>query len=212
MMRATRKQNCRWIPGLFLFYPLFLVQIDPHPADNLAIFDRLASNLIQEILVQAAPDTSQHIAIKSLRREESGNWWLENWFAKVLIDRGVRNVYIHQEQRFEEGLIIEYRINDLRVKYVPAQEKNFVTRKFTLDLDVRLMEAKTGLVILLDRATQQYADTVQVNLLKELEDESYPFTTTEAPRRQGIRNYIEPLVVMATTAGVIYLFFHLRSN
>lgn len=211
-MREICKIAYQRFSGFLLVYPFLFFQTNQNPIDNLTIFNRLASNVITEIVAQAAPDTSEKITIQSQNQQHAGNWWIENWFVKELSNRGVTKIYIHQQQRVEDGLTIEFRINDLGVNYLPTKNQELANRQFMINLDVRLLDGKTGFVKLLDNASGQFADTVQVNLLKQLEDESYPFTSAKLPENQGIRKYFEPFVVMATTAGVIYLFFSLRSK
>jgi len=210
-MRAMCKITYHRLSGFLLVYPFLFFQTNQNPVDNLTIFNRLASSVISEIVAQAAPDTSEKITIQS-QSQHAGSWWIENWFVKELGNRGVTKIYVQQQQHAEDGSKIEFRINDLGVNYIPTKNKKFANRQFIINLDVRLLDGKTGFVKLLDNVGEQFADTVQVNLLKQLEDKNYPFASAKIPENQGIRKYFEPFVVMATTAGVVYLFFRLRSK
>jgi hypothetical protein len=211
-MREMCKIIYQRLSGFLLVYPFLFFQTNQNPVDNLTIFNRLASIVISEIVAQAAPDTSEKITIQSQSQQHAGSWWIENWFVKELGNRGVTKIYVQQQRHAEDGSKIEFRINDLGVNYIPTKNKKFAIRQFIINLDVRLLDGKTGFVKLLDNMSEQFADTVQVNLLKQLEDKNYPFASAKIPENQGIRTYFEPFVVMATTAGVVYLFFRLRSK
>lgn len=198
--------------GFLLIFPLLFFQTNQQPADNLTILNHLASNLMSKIVDQVAPDATDEIMIQSQSRQNPGNWWVENWLVKELSGRGLTKIYVQQQKSFVNGATIEFLINKLGVTYLPTDNKKYAIRQFIINLDVRLLDGGAGFVKSLDNVSEQFADTVQVNLLKQLEDKSYPFTSAVAPMNQGIRKYVEPFVVMATTAGVIVMFFQFRSK
>ena len=211
-MKDTWRNNLKRFSGLLLVYPVLFFQTSLKPQDNLTIFNRLASNAARRIVDQASPDSSLKITIQSHSHQEAGNWWIENWLVTELRNRNVTKIYVNQQNNVKDGLTIEFRIDDLSVKYLPIKDKNLINRQFKISLDVRLLQRETGFVKSLDNVTEQFVDTVQVKILAQLEDESYPFTCAKAPEKFGIQKYIEPFVIMGTTAGVIYLFFRLRSK
>lgn len=211
-MKDIWKNTLKRFSGLALIYPVLLFQTSLEPQDNLTIFNRLASNAARRIVSQASPDSSLKITIQSLSRQQAGNWWFENWLVTELRNRNVTKIHVNQQGNVEEGLIIEFRINDLSVNYLAINDKDVINRQFNINLDVRLLQGETGFVNLLDNVTEQFADTVQVKIIAQLQDESYPFTCANAPEKFGIQKYVEPFVILGATAGVIYLFFRLRSK
>lgn len=210
-MRHLLKYILTRLPNFFLIGPLFLMQGDQKPVDNLTVLDRLASTVVQAIIDQISPDSSTSFIIRSQNQQETRNWWLENWFVKDLNQRGISQIYIKQQATSNE-LIIEYQILSLGVQYFPTSESDLLQRKFLLNLTIRALEGSTGLVKLFDEFTEQYVDTVMVSHIKELEHKDFSFTQATIQEKRGFKRYIEPLIVMTTSAGVVYLFFRLRSK
>ncbi|NWG28018.1 MAG: hypothetical protein HXY48_05725 [Ignavibacteriaceae bacterium] len=55
-------------------------------------------------------------------------------------------------------------------------------------------------------------DTVKVDELKYLENESFPFTKGTIPPEPFLSGFAEPLIAIGTTAAVVVLFFTVRSE
>jgi len=199
------------LPKLFLVCPLFYMQSGQQPVDNLTIFDNLASKMVNRVIDQLAPDSTASFLVQSLGQSRAGNWWIESLFAKDLVKRGVSNLYINQ-QNVETDFVIEFSLLDLGVRYSSANRNKLVKRNFKVKLAIRAIDESTGLVKFIDEVQDQYADSVQIKDVKYLENTDYSFTQASIPQKKGLKKYIEPLIVITTTAGVVYLFFQLRSN
>jgi len=197
--------------GLFLVCPLYFMQTSQQPVDNLTILNNLASTVIQKIVDQLSPDSSASLLIYSQSQKQPGNWWLENWFVKNLYQRGVSKIQLN-EQNSENDLIIEFKILTLGVQYLRTEKKNLIGRQCNLSLAVRATEGSSGLVKFSDEFIEQYADSVLIRDVSIVENKYFSFTQASLPERFGFKKFIEPLIVLSTTAGVVYLFFRLRSN
>lgn len=57
-----------------------------------------------------------------------------------------------------------------------------------------------------------YLDTVKVDKVKALENNSYPFTKGDVPAEPFFSSLFEPLVAIGTAAIAVYLFFTIRSK
>lgn len=55
-------------------------------------------------------------------------------------------------------------------------------------------------------------DTVKVEDLKDLENESFPFTKGTIPSEPFLSGFAEPLIAIGTVAAVIVIFFTVRSE
>nr|MCU0406297.1 hypothetical protein [Ignavibacteriaceae bacterium] len=55
-------------------------------------------------------------------------------------------------------------------------------------------------------------DTVKVDDLKFIENESFPFTKGIAPSEPFLSGFAEPLIAICTAAAVIVIFFTVRSE
>jgi hypothetical protein len=56
------------------------------------------------------------------------------------------------------------------------------------------------------------ADTVKVDDLKFIENESFPFTKGTIPSEPFLSGFAEPLIAIGTAAAVIVIFFTVRSE
>lgn len=55
-------------------------------------------------------------------------------------------------------------------------------------------------------------DTIKVEDIKELENESFPFTQANIPPEPFLSGIAEPLIAIGTAAAIIILFFSIRSK
>lgn len=210
-MRNLKKYLLVRFSKLFMIYPLFFFQTDHQPIDNLTILNNMASIVAQKIVDRFSPDSSASILIRSQSQGQTGNWLIENGLTKNLHRRGISKIYL-EKQDSTSTFVSEYQILALGVKYLPSKKKNFIERQFQIKLAVRAYEGVSGLVKFFDEFNEQYTDSVCICDLARIENEFYSFTHADLPEQKGLKKYIEPFIVMTTTAGIIYLFFRLRSN
>ncbi len=57
-----------------------------------------------------------------------------------------------------------------------------------------------------------YADTIDVDEIKNVENISYPFTQSEVPAEPFFSNLWEPVIAVGAAAIAVYLFFSVRSK
>ncbi len=194
-----------------MIFPLFLLQTVQQPVDNLTILNNMASIVAQKIIDRFSPDSSASILIRSQSQQQTGKWLIENGLAKSLYQIGISKIYL-EKQDSNSTFVTEYQILTLGAKYLPTKKKDFIERKFQINLAVRVYEGSSGLVKFVDEFNEEYTDSVHVADVARIENEHYSFTQADLPEQKGIKKYIEPFIVMTTTAGIIYLFFRLRSN
>jgi hypothetical protein len=210
-MKALTKQILSWTPGLFLLFPLFYLQTEQRPIDNITVLNNLATTIVQQIVDNLQPDSAATILIRSRSQQHPGNWWIENWFIKGLHRKGVTQILLNQSP-VPDGQVIEFQINSIGVDYSSTNKKNRVKRQCKVELTVRAFEAASERITFIDEFNEQYSDSVWVGDLRELESSEISFTIAKKPAKKGWNQLIEPFIVLTTTAGVIYLFFQLRSN
>jgi hypothetical protein len=210
-MQNWRKYLLVRITNFLLLCPLFLIQTDRQPIDNLSIFNNMTSTVARGIVDRLSPDSSAAIFIRSLSQQHAGNWLIENWLVKSLYQRGISKIYL-EKQDSNSAFVIHFQIDSLGVEYLPTGKKNLVERRFKLNLAVRALEGSSGLVTFFQEFSEQYTDSVKIIDVKGLENKDFPFTQSDLPVQRGLKRFSEPFIVITTTAGIIYLFFRLRSN
>lgn len=210
-MQKLRKYLLPRFANLLLVCPLLLIQTDQQPFDNLTILNNMASAVAERTVDQLSPDSSAAIFIRSQCQQQAGNWLIENWLVKSLYQRGVSKIYL-EKQDSSSAFVIQFQIDSLGVEYLPTGKKNLIERRFKLNLAVRALDGSSGLVRFFQEFNEQHVDSVKIFDVKRLENKDFPFTQSNLPEHRGLKKFIEPFVVMTTTAGIIYLFFRLRSN
>lgn len=200
------------LPNFLLVCPLFLMQSDQKPVDNLTILNRLAETAVDSIIDHLSPDSATSVTIRSQSQQHAGNWWIENWLLRKLKDRGVSQIFLDQQQSPRNGVNIDFQIQSVGVKYNPIARKNFIERQAQVSLDVRAVEEPAGLVRLFEKISEQFSDTLDVSMVPVLEQKDFPFTIAGLPEQRGIRKYLEPFIAIATTTSVVFLFFYMRSK
>lgn len=210
-MRALRKYLLSELPKLFMIGPLFLFQTGQQRIDNLAVFTNMAAMVSQKIIDRLSPDSSAAILIRARSQPQAGQWLIENGMVKNLYQSGISKIYLDKYDS-TSSYVIEYNIVAIGVDYHPTEQKNLIERQFKLSLAVRVTEGTTGLIKFFQEFDEQQTDSVKILDVARLENKDYPFTQASLPEARGLKKYIEPFIVMTTTAGIIYLFFRLRSN
>jgi len=211
-MQVLLKKILNRLPALFLVYPLlFVPAAAQQPVDNLTVLNHLAAGVVEDILDRLAPDSSMTVVIRGQNPERAGNWWVENWLLKKLQQRKVTDVFISPET-MDSTVVIAFDIVTLGVRYLATDRKNRVQRHSELELAVRVYEDSTGRVKFFDNFAAQQSDTLSIRDAIRLQNRDVSFATAPLPQRQGITKFIEPFLVMAITATVVYLFFQLRSK
>lgn len=210
-MQNLRKYLLVRIANFLLVCPLFLIQTDQQPVDNLSIFNGMTSTVAQRIVDRLSPDSSAAIFILSENQNQAGNWLIENWLVKSLFQRGISKIYL-EKQDSSSAFAIHFQIDSLGVEYLPTGKNNLIERRFKLNLAVRALEGSSGLVNFFQEFTEQYTDSVKIVDVKRLENKAFPFTQSDLPQQRGLKRFSEPFIVITTTVGIIYLFFSLRSN
>lgn len=198
---------------LFLIYPVLALGASDKPVKNLTVFKQLAAKAVHEILEQVALDSSTSISIHPQKKQTEGNWLIENAMMQECSKIGIDQIYLYQVNDSACcNYGVKFQIMTLEVKYEAGAEKDELDRIFELVVSVRIVESRTGKVLAFDTFSETYRDTVQKDKIKNLQNKSFNFTQAVIPQNPGLKKYIEPSVVIATTLSIIYLFFRLRSS
>lgn len=197
----------------FLVWPLLWLALVQQPVDNLTVLNRLGSAIATSLLDQLEVDTTTTVVIRSAGARDSCTWWFENHLIQALNDRGLSDIKIAPQSDAVGGIIVEYQVLSLGVKYLPIDKTDAVQRQASIDVAIRVLLSPRNAVHLQRNFTRQFADTVAYRWLGELENKMLSFTMAEPPaQRDKFKKYFEPLSVIATTGTVVVLFYYLRSK
>jgi biopolymer transport protein ExbD len=74
------------------------------------------------------------------------------------------------------------------------------------------IKSKTGAVLVSQNKTLSYNDIVGKSEMDKIENKAFLFTVGTKTESKFIKRLFEPVIVTITTAGVVYLFYTLRSS
>jgi len=196
---------------IFMTCPVFLVHSNQLPIDNLSILSKLTSEIVDSVFQRLHLDSSDAVLIQSANKEDCANWVVENELVKKLL-QSANDIIIGESANSKINYFIEYRIIRFGVDYLPTSKKDLIQRKILVNLKITTSRGQHSNVDLYKNFTRQFVDSVRISEIQKLESERYPFTQSQIVLEPGFGKYIEPIIVMATTVGIVYLFFQLRSN
>ncbi|MBC8183441.1 hypothetical protein H8E88_20305 [candidate division KSB1 bacterium] len=210
-MKKAVNTNLKLFFIIFLLNPVFLVHSNELPKDNLFILSQLTAVIVDSVLSKSQLDSSDVVLIQSSNKEDKANWVVENEFVKNIAQRG-NDVLIGESTNPKISKVIEFRIIHFGVNYSNTSKKDLIERKIFVSLDVRFFSGQNRKVDLFKNYTGQFVDSVRIAEVEKLELKRYPFTQNKISIKKGFKKYLEPIIIMTTTAGIVYLFFQLRSK
>jgi hypothetical protein len=168
---------------------------------NLEVLQSLAVGC----LIDTVPDSTQTFRLDAseqmpyLRSALVGRWQ----------DAG-RRIYVAADSATAPLPTLAYDVETVKVAYARAGRRT-VERAVTLALHFTLTAAD-GRLLRDERCRDTYADTVQRDLLVDLESAAHPETQADPPPGGWLRRYAQPAIVAAATVVTVFLFFSLRSD
>ena len=86
-----------------------------------------------------------------------------------------------------------------------------VDREVTLNIGARLVEQRSGMLIVNREFRQSVRDTVEVSEIHQLEDPYVSVTQGNLPAEGFFSSLAEPLIMLGAVAVAVYLLFTVRS-
>ncbi len=172
---------------------------------NAEVLSQLASNCVTEITT--IPDSIVVIA-------DPSHTFVRPAVTASLRDRGV--VVFSDRPTSGETLdgnkiaTLTYVVDGARVTYAKADDDR-VERAVAIRLSYTLLDGRRA-VSADSSCSMNFVDTVERSRIGSLEDPLLPVTVGDRPDRGWLRRYLEPAVVVAASAVVVYLFFNVRSD
>ncbi|RMH86176.1 MAG: hypothetical protein D6681_16000 [Calditrichaeota bacterium] len=201
---------CLWFTGLLLSH---LFAQSPYPTNQ---------EILEQMLISPAlnvlNDTLQHptpIAIVAADRENL----LVSWLVQNLTDSCLSQnylVYSAADSNMPGRYSVQLSDPRVKIEYRSAGRRLLVFKKGLR----RIVEGSYHLQIANDRQQilfsrrigGSFEDVIPEKILTQVEDEAYPFTRGVKSGNSFVTRWLEPVLITATTATVIYLFYTLRSE
>jgi len=203
----------KYFRAVFLFFLLLifsanLTKISGQTKTNLEVFYSLTDSLISEVIKEIPEDKNKILLTLNLGESYSlfSNNIKEEFrkCGKEVFNLPAEEVNIPQVNIVMEGAGVEYgelfRDGWFGSHYVQRYSTIFGNYFLTFS-----NEGKTEFEI-------TKIDTVKVEDIKYLENDSFPFTKSAIPPEPFISGLAEPLIAIGTAAIVVVLFFTIRSE
>jgi hypothetical protein len=85
-------------------------------------------------------------------------------------------------------------------------------RKINVELSLTLTNNSTKEILSNSLFRSSVKDTVEVDMIQDLENKSLPITHAPYPQENIINRVAEPFVILAATGIVVYLFYNVRTK
>lgn len=157
---------------------------------------------------------SAKVKIKLEKNSEMGKW-----LVKKLQEQFIKNqVIIYDTSATVSGNLLVLNINSVGSEiFYRSQKRNLFLRttKFERIIESYLsyyVQNQSGKILFSRSINPEFRDVLSRSKLKTVESNNYSFTKGQKIESKFFAYFFEPLLVTITTAGVVYLFFSLRSG
>lgn len=209
---------CVWI---FLwigwFYPGSIyaeeaVVVFENPPSNEEFLRNSIGSLLERTFNDFPSDKSGLLLLKS-EEEHPAGWLLEDELVSYLVssDYPVALPSAAPSLNLQESNFLFYRIIDMTLTYPQVRRKGFLgtrilTRTAKLNLSFRLEDGATGKVLWSQKGKEEQSDQIKRSQVASVNNKTYPFLSPSLPDDPQSR-LLEPVLLVAVTGGLIYLFF-----
>jgi len=183
----------------------------------------LSEHIINDCFQSNLPDSTQKIVLQAIAPQDSQNWFLENMLVQNLRKYNIPLIVLNDEAVKTEttgnptGLLLKYRILDLKIRYRAAKKWFFMPTKIIerqaqviifLQLENLMSKQLIWSGILTEKAQQE----IPSNQIDEIEFPALSFTRAPVPSKSYFQQFFEPVITLGSTGLIVYLFYSYRSR
>ncbi len=176
---------------------------------NLRAYQQLSAG-IGDSLGNALPQGDSLRLLLTIKPEGPA-WMVQSGVAQSLQKHGW-TVVVAQPAVYQAELgILDMRVVYGNVRAGGLFSAKVVDRSVLLSVAARLVDQRSGVIVVSREFQQALHDTVQVSEIQSLEDSNVPATQGVLPGEGFFSTLVEPLVLLAAVAVAVYLLFAVRS-
>ena len=194
---------------IFMLFFLFMQTLNyGQSKTNLNIFKELVDSSVVSF-VNYLPSSENQINLK-LELGTSYSFF-SNRILNDLLKKGIK---VHIYPSFKDDVSnVNYTIEEVKVHYSEIDRDGMfgdflMPRKLSLKGNFSIDKKN----IFTKNFNYTFLDTVNVNAVKSLENESFPFTKGEVPAEPFFSSITEPVIAISSAAVAVILFFTIRSK
>ena len=179
------------------------------PTTNMRAYQFLAGKIGDSLNAQLpAGDTSR--VLLSVKPE--GTAWLVQGSIGDVLQQSGHKVVVNLPAVYQADLgIVEMHVGYVDVRTDGMFGGKLVDREVVLNMETRLIDQRSGVVMLSRQFRQELHDTVSLSAVQTLEDANVPVTQGTVPGEGFFTSLVEPLIMLGAVAVAVYLLFTVRS-
>jgi len=166
------------------------------------------------VALDSLSETPQKIVISGKDKSEFGKW-VVNKLQEAILKKRIR-VFDTLQTAASDIYIIDLGKMSVKLEY-QVQKRNWMFRpsqylrkiEGILSFSIR---KESGSVVFSREREIHFRDKISATDLKTVENEMYSFSQGTKQESKFVKRFLEPVVITGATAGVIYLFYILRSG
>jgi hypothetical protein len=178
------------------------------PPTNLQILRSLGGRIAGVSLADVRQGDSATVQLTVLPRETG--WIIEDSVVAAAVRRNFKPVDVNGAYRAEFG-ILELRVGYENVRRDGMFGPRIVDRSVRVSLHAKILDQRSGTVVVSRDLTEEHRDTVLVSGVERLESVALPATRGQLPSEGFFSTIAEPVVVLGTIAVAVILLFTVRS-
>ncbi len=180
---------------------------------NLQVLD---SALVQPVIARldSLPERVENVQLVLKNQSGLGEWAVQK-IQEKLLDRRIavydsfpdelQNKYTVVINQMQAS--IQYRVKKRNLLFRASKYERTIS--FILSFYIK---NKNESILYSNSKNFDYQDVISKSEMKKLENDGYPFTAGSKAESKLMKRIFEPVLVTVTTAGVVYLFYTLRSG
>ncbi|MBN1541876.1 hypothetical protein JW992_06990 [candidate division KSB1 bacterium] len=196
----------------FLALTVLTAQADNPSSTNAQQLDRLISRALERIPESALVEGNPLLIVRPLRRDGLAPLF-DQRLGEWALQRGAKNIrFLASEPENEiNGSVLHAHILNTDVHYRTRQTGDILQRSVGLSLQFSVFDDDKQL-LWAESIRDSLVDELEVGRIARIEDPTIPATVGIKPDSSHKQKWIEPLLVSAVSAVVIYLFYTYRSH
>ncbi len=176
---------------------------------NLDIMRMLSERISGRVAPTAGGQDSARILVQVLPREIA--WYVEGGILRGMLAQGLKPIAAGNA-----SFDVEFGLSNLSVEYSNIRRDSFfgpkmIDRRVTVSTNVKLVDRKTGFILLSNPMEEKYNDSVPLASVSAIENENLPLTRGRVPGEGFFSSVAEPFIALGAVAVAVLLLFHVRS-
>jgi len=168
--------------------------------------------LIVEILDNSFDKIDNYNNIYLLKKKEEPDIYIENVISSYL-KKKKKDVFYSEDinQIKKEGLFFEFNPQKLNIRYEKGKNRN-IKRNILFELFIKLTNIKTKEIIESNYYEKEFTDFIDESFMQHLFETEDPYLMGTVKSKKGLKDILEPVLVILSSTVIVYLLYSIRSR